>query len=233
MLENNLSLVSVFAAGVFSFLSPCVLPMLPAYTAILAGLGGQETEKSQRRLLMNTLSFLGGFTVVFMLMGATASYLGQLFSDYQDALRQGGAIFIIAMGFLMTGLFRVSLLEREYRPWLQQVFRGPAAAFFLGMAFTVGWTPCTGPILAAVLIYAGTASSLSQGAFLLLIYTLGFAIPFLTIALLCDRILPRLRSFYQWLPWLQRIAGVLLVLTGLAIYFDLMQRFLGIIWNLF
>ena len=231
-MENSLSLISVFAAGILSFFSPCVLPLLPAYTAILSGMGGNG-EKSQRRLTFNSLSFLAGFALIFMLMGATASYLGQLFSEYQDLLRQSGAVFIILMGILLSGLFRIPWLEREYRPGLQKVFHGPAAAFLLGMAFTVGWTPCTGPILAAVLMYVGTTGGLWQGAFYLLIYTMGFSIPFLAATLLCERGLPHLQKFYCWLPWVQRIAGVLLIVAGVLLYFDLMQQLVGIIWNVF
>ncbi|HWR38094.1 MAG TPA: cytochrome c biogenesis protein CcdA [Patescibacteria group bacterium] len=232
MVDQSLSLLSVFIAGVLSFFSPCVLPLLPAYSAILTGLGGDGKSSSARRW-GNSLSFMAGFAVVFILMGATASYLGQLFGEYQEPMRKLGAVFIIVMGFLMMGLFRISWLEREYRPGLQRVFRGPAAAFAMGIAFTAGWTPCTGPILAAVLMYAGTSASIGQGAFLLLVYTLGFAIPFLTLVLLCDRIASRLRLFYGLLPWLQRIAGLLLVIAGVLLYFDLMQRILGEYWNVF
>ena len=230
MPENSISLLSVFGAGVLSVFSPCVLPLLPAYSAILAGLGG---ENNRRNLWLNAISFFAGFAMVFILMGATASYIGQMFAEYQDSVRKLGAVFIVIMGTLMTGVIRIPWLAREYRPGMSRAFHGPGAAFAMGIAFTAGWTPCTGPILAAVLMYAGSTASAAQGAFLLFLYTLGFAVPFLFAVLLCDRLAAWLRPFLGLLPWIQRVTGILLILAGLLLYFDLMQRVLGQYWNAF
>lgn len=230
--EDNLTLLTAFAAGVVSFLSPCVLPLLPTYTAVLAGTGTQTGRISQWRFLMNAACFFSGFIIIFVAMGATASYFGQVFFKYQDIVRKVGAVFMILMGIHLAGLIRLPALYREYRPLLSGAFEGPLGAFILGIAFTAGWTPCTGPILASILIYAGASATVAQGAFLLFIYAIGFCLPFIVLALLFNRYLHKVRRLYQWLPAIQRAAGVILIIVGCFIYFDWLQKGLGFIWNL-
>lgn len=230
---GNITLLTAFGAGVISFLSPCVLPILPTYAAFLAGTGLEGEKKgNQLRFLANSIFFLSGFTAVFVAMGATASYFGQFFIDYQDAIRKSGALFMIIMGIHLSGLISFSRLHREYRPFLQNTFRGPLGAFILGIAFTAGWTPCTGPILASILIYAGTSGTVSQGAFLLFVYAMGFSVPFFVIALFLNRYVGRIRALYVWLPVIQKVAATVLVITGVVIFFDLMQRGLGLFWGI-
>lgn len=233
-MDNNLTLITVFIAGAVSFLSPCVLPVLPTYTAFLAGAGIKTTEvmKSRWGFLFNALCFLSGFTIVFVVMGATASYFGQIFLDYQEVIRQSGAVFMVLMGFHLFGFFKIPALQREYRPFLTSTLRGPIGAFILGVAFTAGWTPCIGPILASILVYASTTATLGQGALLLFVYAMGFCIPFLIMALLLNKYLYKVRSVYKWLPIVQRSSGVVLIVTGIIIYFDLMQKVLGVVWGL-
>jgi len=162
------------------------------------------------------------------MMGATASYFGQLFLDYQDAIRQIGAIFMVIMGIHLLGIVKLEWLEREYRPLLQHTFQGPIGAFILGVAFTAGWTPCTGPILASILVYASTTITLSQGAFLLFVYSLGFSVPFLLMALFFKNYFFRIKVVMKWLPYLQGLSGVMLIIIGIMLYFNLIQRVLGI-----
>lgn len=232
-MDYSITLVTVFGAGVVSFLSPCVLPMLPTYVALLAGAGAQHPAKNGWRFLGNAISFLSGFTLIFVAMGATASYIGELFLAYQAIIRKVGAVFMIVMGLQVLGILKIPVLEREYRPFLHSTFAGPTGAFLLGLAFTAGWTPCIGPILATVLMYAGAAATVSQGAFLLFIYAMGFCLPFIVLALLINRYMSNFQGIYKWLPVIQQVAGIIIIIAGLLIYFDFMQKMIGVLWNLF
>lgn len=231
--SNSITFIAAFAAGMVSFLSPCILPLLPTYTALLAGTTSAEDRPDSWRLVLNTVFFLAGFTLVFMAMGASISYVGRFFYQYQDIVRKAGALFMVLMGLYLLKVFRFSLLQREYRPFLNSAFQGPGGAFLLGIAFTSGWTPCIGPILASILVYAGTTANLGQGILLLFIYSLGFAVPFLVIAVLLNKYAFRIRAIYKWLPLVQQLSGAMLIFTGIAIYFNLMQKVLGIIWEVF
>ena len=208
-----------FLAGFLSFISPCVLPLLPTFSLILAKNSAQDGRETQR-LYTNTTAFLAGFTLVFVLLGATASYIGSWLFSYQEILRQGAAILIIAMGLFMTGWIKIPLLLREYRPFQRRGFGGIGGAFLLGCGFTLGWTPCTGPMLATILLYAGDTATVGAGAFLLLVYSLGFAVPFFLLAVIWRRHIMKLRAFYQYLPRIQQGAGIVLVLLGILLWSD-------------
>lgn len=231
-MDYNITFVTVFGAGVVSFLSPCVLPMLPTYTALLAGTGRQNIKAGRWGFMMNALSFLSGFTLFFVAMGATASYVGELFINYQDIIRKVGALFMVVMGLQILGLLKIPGLEREYRPFLNGTFAGPIGSFLLGLACTAGWTPCTGPILATVLIYAGTTSTVGQGAFLLFIYAMGFCLPFLLLAMLLNSYMNKIKGIYKWLPIVQKAAGIILIVAGIVIYFEWMHKGLGLILDI-
>lgn len=232
-MENAaIPLLTAFLAGLVSFLSPCVLPMLPTFAALLGGtaLNSEETRPIGRwHFFLNIALFLSGFTLVFVAMGASASYLGQFFGDYQDTIRKVGAVFTMMVGFYLLGGVAIPVFQREYRPLLNRTFRGPFGAFILGVAFTAGWTPCTGPILAAILAYAGATATVSQGVLLLAVFSLGFSLPFWVVAFFLHRFVFQLRRIYVWLPVIQRVAGGFLILIGLAIYLDLLQRILGFV----
>lgn len=208
-----------FLAGFLSFISPCVLPLLPTFSLILAKNSQQDGGKA-RRLYANTTAFLAGFTLVFVLLGATASLIGAWLFSYQDILRQGAAVLIIVMGLFMTGWIKIPLLLREYRPFQRRGFGGIGGAFLLGCGFTLGWTPCTGPMLATILLYAGDTATVGAGALLLLVYSLGFAVPFFLLAVIWRRHIMKLRAFYQYLPIIQRAAGIVLVLLGVLLWSD-------------
>ena len=212
----ELGIGTVFVAGVVSFFTPCVLPLLPAYSALL--FGADEHGKSHG--LLNSGFFLLGFCLVFVAMGATVGALADFFWDYQQLIRKLGAVFMIFMGAYMFGIFKPMLMEQERRPLLNQAFNGPFGSFIFGVAFTVGWTPCVSPILASVLAYASTTATAGQGSLLLLIYALGFCIPFLGMAALADSYMHRLRGLYRYLPIVQRIAGVVIIALGIALYMD-------------
>ena len=206
-------------AGFLSFISPCVLPLLPTFSLILAKNSQQDGRETQR-LYANTTAFLAGFTLIFVLLGATASFIGSWLFSYQELLRQGAAVLIIVMGLFMTGWIKIPLLLREYRPFQRQGFGGVGGAFLLGCGFTLGWTPCTGPMLATILLYAGDTATVGAGALLLLVYSLGFAVPFFLLAVIWRRHIMKLRTFYQYLPRIQQAAGIVLVLLGVLLWSD-------------
>ena len=208
-----------FLAGFLSFISPCVLPLLPTFSLILAKNSQQDGGES-RRLYANTTAFLAGFTLVFVLLGASASLIGAWLFSYQEILRQGAAVLIIAMGLFMTGWIKITVLLREYRPFQRRGFDGIGGAFLLGCGFTLGWTPCTGPMLATILLYAGDTATVGAGALLLLVYSLGFAVPFFLLAVIWRRHIMKLRAFYQYLPRIQQAAGIVLVLLGVLLWSD-------------
>jgi len=207
---NEVSVLAAIAAGFLSFASPCVLPMLPTFALLLT----QNNARSGQ----NVLAFLAGFSMVFILLGATASALGQLLWAYQDILRQGGAIIIIIMGAVLSGLLPLRLFAQEYRPFLQHSADSLWGTFLLGASFALGWTPCTGPILASILVYTSQTATLSNGLVLLSAYSLGFALPFFLLTAVWRKWLTKLRPVYRFLPQLQRIAGGILILLGILLW---------------
>lgn len=222
---GSLTLGAAFGAGLLSFASPCVLPMLPTFLLLLTG--SSQEEKGRGRLLGNTLAFLAGFTLVFLAMGATATILGQLVLDYWKVLEKAAGVILILLGFFLSGLWTPLFLLRDRRPFLQQKKEGIVGSFFLGASFTLGWTPCTGPILTAILMAAGSQQTAQQGIFLLLAYALGFCLPFLLAALFWQKIGPTLRRGYAWLPRIQKAAGLFLVLFGVLMLSGMTLRFMA------
>jgi cytochrome c-type biogenesis protein len=217
----DIALPAVFMAGLISFLSPCVLPLAPPYLTYLAGASiDQMTEASgdrtvRRRAVLAALLFVLGFATVFILLGATASILGQTLRQHLDLLTTVAGIAIIVMGLHFIGVFRIGLLHREAR------FQGPAArgiwsAYLMGLAFAFGWTPCIGPVLAAVLSVAGREESVGRGAVLLAVYSAGLGVPFLLAAFAMRPFLRFLKRFRAHLGTVEMVMGVLLVLTGIA-----------------
>lgn len=224
-MDTNITLLAVFVAGILSFFSPCVLPLVPTYIVVLSG---GDADPKARRLLLHSLCFYFGFATVFVTLGATASYIGVMLSEYQDIIRRVGALVVFVMGLQLIGLLRINFFAREYRPLLAYSVGGPIGAFILGIAFTVGWTPCTGPILAAILAYAGVGATVNEGAFLLFIYSLGFFMPFFLMTVVWGRYIVQLRKIHAYLPLLQKISGILLLILSIMLYFDWMQWVLGI-----
>jgi cytochrome c-type biogenesis protein len=220
---QNMTIMAVFLGGMLSFLSPCVLPLLPTFSAVLAG----SVDDKPQKLYINTFCFLLGFTLIFIAMGATASLVGKWFFDYQPLLKKIGAIVIILMGAFLSGLIQIKSMEREYRPFLKKAYQGPFSSFLLGMAFTIGWTPCTGPILATVLLYAGGAKTLGMGSFLLLVYAMGFSIPFFLLAVVLRKYIFSIRIIYKFLPKIQKAAGYILIIIGIFAWLGWIEKGLG------
>ncbi len=211
---DSVTLGAAFTGGLLSFASPCVLPLLPTFL-LLAGSSPSRPGKGRGILLVNTLAFLAGFTVVFLAMGATATALGRLVLAYWSVLEKVAGVVLILLGLFLSGLWTPLFLLRDRRPFLQKKRQGTLGSFLLGASFTLGWTPCTGPILTTILLAAGSQQTVEQGVVLLLAYALGFALPFFLAALFWQRLSPALRKGYRWLPWLQKAAGAFLLLFGI------------------
>jgi cytochrome c-type biogenesis protein len=217
---THVSFSAAILAGLLSFLSPCVLPLVPPYLSYLAGatideLGKRAEPALNRRVLATALLFVLGFSTVFVLLGATASALGQIFRQYVNVLGTLAGIAIIAMGLHFLGVFRLAFLYREARVTVSKP-AGLGGAYVMGLAFALGWTPCIGPILAAILAVAGSEDSAGQGALLLAVYSAGLGIPFMAAAFAMPPFIALLKRMRSRLGLVEKAMGVLLVITGIA-----------------
>jgi cytochrome c-type biogenesis protein len=223
----SLGLLVAFAAGVLSFLSPCVLPLVPSYVGFLTGMTLDETSARRRLALAHALLFVGGFSFVFVLLGASATALGGALKHYQDWLQRAGGVIIIAFGLICLGVFKAGWLEQERRLQLQHKPVGYLGSAIVGMAFGFGWTPCIGPVLGAILGLAATSADVSRGMVLLAVYSAGLAVPFLAAAFALDVFLDWFQRFRRYLPWVMRASGALLVIVGLLLVTGEFTRLAG------
>ena len=222
-------------AGLASFLSPCVLPLVPAYLCFLTGADitrltdGAADKSLARQSVFRAFWFVCGFATVFVLLGATASFMGRLLSEWYETLAVGAGLLLMLLGAHFLGVFRVALFMRELR--YQTSFRpvGALGAYFVGLAFAFGWTPCVGPVLAAILILAGATDTARQGMLLLLAYALGIGIPFLIAAFFVKPFMAFLTRFRKFIGILEKTVGVALLVTGALIMtgrFSIMSNWL-------
>lgn len=214
-----LTLAVAFAAGFVSFLSPCVLPLIPGYVSFITGFTPAELADEKptiSRVLVPSLLFVAGFTLVFVALGASASLLGSLLTPYRDVLAKVAAVLVIGMGVLVLGVIRVPGLYSEKRFDLSRTRSlGRAAAPVMGMAFAFGWTPCVGPILASILALAGTSSDVGRGTMLLLAYSAGLGVPFVLVGLLFGKLRGTMRFMSRHSLTVNRVAGTLLIVMGI------------------
>jgi cytochrome c-type biogenesis protein len=207
-----------FLAGLLSFLSPCVLPLVPSYLSFITGMSGVGEIEARRHLaLLHALLFVAGFSLIFVALGATATALGRLLVTYQQWLERLGGLLIVFFGLSTLGVFRFALLAREARVQFADKPLGYLGSVVAGMAFGAGWTPCIGPILGSILLYTSTRADLGQGLRLLGAYSLGLALPFLAAAWALEAFLGWFRRFRRYIGWVERIAGALLVLFGVLL----------------
>jgi len=220
--DQSVGIIAAFAAGVVSFLSPCILPLIPAYLSFITGFTATELGSSKtatRQVLVPSMLFVAGFAVVFVALGASASVLGSVLSEYRAVLVRVAGAAVFVLGFFMLGIIKVPWLYGEARFDMGAARKfGGAASLVMGMAFAFGWTPCVGPILGSILALAGSTGSVGQGALLLFAYSIGLGLPFIAVALLFGR----LRSTLGWLNrhalTINRLAGVLLMIVGVLIF---------------
>jgi cytochrome c-type biogenesis protein len=220
LLEFSLPLV--FGAGVLSFLSPCVLPLVPPYLTYMSGASFDQLRAEaggvgalQRRVATTSIFFILGFGLVFVMLGATATMFGQAFRQALPVLTPIAGVMIIAMGLHFLGVYRIGLLDRQMRHQGPGVASGPLGGFLLGLAFAIGWTPCIGPVLAAVLSVAASRETAWEGAGLLGIYSLGLGVPFFLAGIAIGPFLAFFQGFRKHLHTVERVMGALLVVTGI------------------
>jgi len=221
MLEiSNIGLLTAFGAGAISFLSPCVLPLVPGYVSYIAGRTVAEDPGGRAALRLPAVGlsacFVLGFSTVFVLLGASATALGQLLLAYRYELNILAGIIVILFGLFLIGVLRPAGLMRDFRFHAEIPGGRPIAAYVLGLAFAFGWTPCIGPILGAILTVSAASASVSGGVALLGVYSLGLGVPFLLAALFTDGLMARLKSIGRVGRLLQLAAGVILILMGIA-----------------
>jgi cytochrome c-type biogenesis protein len=220
--------LGAFAAGVLSFVSPCVFPLIPAYLAQMTGMSfdeltGSQDQEQRRRLLVNSLAFVLGLAIVSVLLGASATLLGRFLVRNQNLVERIAGLVIIIFGLHMMSVIRIPGLTREARVDIADARKraaGPVGSGLMGAAFGVGWTPCIGPVLASILAVAGQASTVGIGMALLLAYALGLGVPFILMALLMNRAIGRrtLGRVRQYLPQLSMASGALLITMGLLVF---------------
>ena len=211
----GLGLFVAFAAGLLSFLSPCVLPLVPSYIGFLTGMTLHEVAGRRRAALAHAILFVGGFSLIFILLGASATALGRALNQYQVWIQRVGGLLIIGFGLVCLGVVRADFLMLERRVQMKDKPVGYLGSMLVGMAFAAGWTPCIGPVLVAILGLAATSSDLTRGTALLVAYSAGLAVPFLLAALALESFLGWFQRFRRYLPWVMRITGALLVFVGI------------------
>jgi cytochrome c-type biogenesis protein len=209
-----------FAAGLLSFLSPCVLPLIPSYVGYLTGMSVEEVERRRGTAVLHGLWFVAGFSLVFVLLGAAASAVGNLLRDYQVWLGRVGGVLLILFGVYLLGILRPALLMREWRVELARKPLGYFGSGVVGFTFGAAWTPCIGPILGGILTLAATQAGLGRGIVLLAVYALGLGVPFLLTALALDRFLVWFQRFRPYIIWVDRIAGAMLIVLGILLVTD-------------
>ncbi|MGL4490429.1 MAG: cytochrome c biogenesis CcdA family protein [Rhizobiaceae bacterium] len=217
----DVSYLSAFGAGALSFLSPCVLPLVPPYLCYMAGVSFDQfadeskAERPERTaLLVASFAFVLGFSTVFIMLGAGATGMGQFLRAWQDVLAKVAGVIIIIMGLNFLGLFKIGLLSREARFAAEGTARSPVSAYVMGLAFAFGWTPCIGPVLGPILTLAGGQDTVGEGALLLAVYSAGLGIPFLLAALFSSRFMAFAKKFRANMGVVEKVIGGLLVLSG-------------------
>lgn len=210
--------IAAFVAGLISFLSPCVLPLVPGYVSLISGAGVDQLQAQEsgllKKVMLNSIAFVLGFSIVFVTLGAISTSVGQLLAIYKTKLAVIAGVVIIIFGLHLTGVFQIKALLADTR--LHQLKGGSTAwgAFVIGFAFAFGWTPCVGPILAVILGFAAAQDSVIKGIFLLAIYSLGLAVPFLLTSLGIERFLKFYSRFRSHMHALEVASGVLLIILG-------------------
>ena len=220
----QISLIAAFSAGLLSFVSPCVLPLVPSYISYITGLSveqltdASERVKFKKAIILNSLLFIAGFSSVFIAFGASASLLGQVLITYQDHIRRFGGALIVVFGLYLLGILNLNFLKMEHRFQFRSRPAGYLGSFLIGVAFAAGWTPCVGPVLGSILLYASTTDSLVSGVVLLTSCSLGLGLPLFLTALCVDRFLAYFKQAHAYLWGVSTVSGVLLVIVGVMIY---------------
>lgn len=230
-MATDINVLLAFGAGFLSFISPCTLPLYPAFLSYITGMSLNELQSEkgmmQKRAILHTICFLLGFSIIFIAIGFSASFAKEFFNNYQDLLRQGGAILIVIFGLMIVGLLQVDFLMKDHKFQFKNRPTGYIGSVLIGLAFAAGWTPCTGPILAAIVLLAGTNPESGMGY--MLAYYFGFAIPFFVLSFFVSR-----------LGWIRRnsgrivkVGGYIMIVVGIVLFFDGMTYLIRLISPIF
>jgi cytochrome c-type biogenesis protein len=219
---ESLGLLVAFSAGLFSFLSPCVLPLFPSYLSFITGmsvdrLASDVAAGERTRVLLHSATFIAGFTAVFVSLGASFSVAGQFLMDYRDWIRIAGGALIVIFGLYIAGVLRVGIFGQTKQLQIRTKPAGFVGSFIVGVTFAIGWTPCIGPILGSILTLASNDKTLRQGIGLLLAYSAGLGVPFLLSSVALGGFLKFFKKYRPFIPTVERVAGVLLVAVGILV----------------
>jgi cytochrome c-type biogenesis protein len=217
---KDISILLAFSAGLLSFLSPCVLPLVPAYISYLTGSSIKDLNNGKSKLLTlnKSFGFVLGFSIIFILMGVSITSFGKLLITHKDLFRKIGGILIIVFGLHTIGLLKIKLFYREKKFLFFDKIKGPFSSIIMGMAFASGWTPCIGPILSSILIYAANMDSIERGVLFLVMYSIGLAVPFILTALAIEGFSEQFKKFSKYLPIVSIVSGILMIIMGIIIF---------------
>jgi cytochrome c-type biogenesis protein len=232
---SNVNVLTAFLAGIVSFVSPCVLPLIPAYLSFLTGssleeLKAQTDAADRARVMFHALAFIAGFTIVFMALGFTASAIGTALIEYRDWIAKIGGVVVIVLGLNMIGVFKIPFLMMDKRPQYRSANRSYLASFLVGLGFAAGWSPCIGPILAGILALA-TQEQYGKATFLLFVYSMGLALPFFITAAAISQSLGALNRVKRYLGAIEVGAGAFLVATGVVLLTGTFGRVAGFFYQ--
>ena len=231
MNSNNISYAVAFAAGFLTFLSPCLLPIIPSFIAYITGISLSDIDdpgkrhEAKRKAVIHSLCFIFGFSLVFILLGLTATFIGKALFHYQKAIQIGGGILIILFGLYLMGILKLDFLGKEMKIRFKSEGASYLSSFLIGVTFAAAWTPCAGPILGSILLLAGTKTSVVEGAKLLSVYSLGIALPFFLTALLINTFVAHFNRLKKFISIVNIISGAFLVAVGVLI----MTNYLSVI----
>ncbi|AZU61666.1 cytochrome c biogenesis CcdA family protein [Neobacillus mesonae] len=228
---SDVNIFLALGAGFLSFISPCCLPLYPAFLSYITGMSVAELQNDnallQKRSLLHTIFFLIGFSAIFIAMGFATSFIGSFFTEYKDLIRQLGGIFIVFFGLVIVGVFKPDFMMKDRRFEFKNRPSGYIGSVLIGMAFSAGWTPCTGPILSVVLSLAATNPG--SGMMYMIAYVLGFAVPFLILSFFIGR----LKWIKKHSVKIMKIGGYIMIVMGIVLFFDWMTKIIAIFQTLF
>jgi cytochrome c-type biogenesis protein len=229
---TKIGYITAFLGGLLSFLSPCVLPLIPSYLSFITGISFEDFKtgdkaRIRKLTLMNSGGFVLGFSTVFIMLGVSSSFIGRLFAVYYDHIRIAGGIIIIVLGLYVMGILKLRFLATDKRVHLQSKPRGHFGSFIVGLTFGAGWTPCIGPILGSILLIASTTGSALQGFYLLLVYSMGLAVPFMMTALAVNWFISHFSAIQKYMRLIMILSGLLLIGFGVILLTDNVYLILG------